>query len=95
MKIVEIPAAQFNELTKNHPLASFEQTANWAKLKKYTGWQSFFIAYEDENANYLAYAMLLAKKLPLFNYYLFYSPHGYLLDYKDEELLKNFHRDLL
>ena len=49
MKIVEIPAAQFNELTKNHPLASFEQTANWAKLKKYTGWQSFFIAYEDEN----------------------------------------------
>ena len=95
MKIVEIPATQFNELTKNHPLASFEQTANWAKLKKYTGWQSFFIAYEDENANYSAYAMLLAKKLPLFNYYLFYSPHGYLLDYKNEELLKNFHQDLL
>lgn len=95
MKIIEIPSEQFNSLTYNHPLASFEQSSNWAKLKAFTGWKGHFIAYVDDSGNYHAFAMLLSKKMPLLNYRLFYAPHGYLIDFENQELLANFHKDLL
>lgn len=95
MKIVEIAKNEFNQLTVNHPLANFEQTSNWADLKRFTGWKSFFIGYQQDDGQYLAYAMFLAKKMPLFNAYLFYAPHGFLIDYQNQELLKAFNRDLI
>lgn len=95
MQIVTIPYQDFNRLTKDHPLISFHQTSNWAKLKEITAWIPHYIGYIDENQNYKAFAMILAKKMPLINKYLFYCPHGYLIDYQDLDLLSSFHHDLI
>lgn len=95
MKIIDIKKEEFNELTKNHPLISFEQSSNWADVKCATGWKGHYIAYIDDDNNYLAFAMFLSKKMPLFNKSLFYAPHGYLIDFEKTALLKDFNKDLV
>lgn len=95
MQIVKIDAKDFNRLTKDHPQVSFHQTSNWAKLKEITAWIPHYIGYQDDQGQYKAFAMILAKKMPLINKYLFYSPHGYLIDYTDKALLSSFHKDLV
>lgn len=95
MKLIEIKKEDYNSLTRNHPLASFEQTSNWADVKRSTGWKDYYLAYVDDNGQYLAFAMLLAKKMPLFKRYLFYSPHGYLIDFDNSELVKSFNEELV
>ena len=42
----------------------------------------------------VATALLLEKKLPL-GYSYFYSPRGYVIDFKDKDLLKEFHNNII
>ena len=52
-----------------------------------------YIGYEDDKKNLVAVALLLERSLML-GYTYFYSPRGFIIDYKDKELLKSFTNDL-
>ena len=58
-------------------------------FKKKNNWDSFYIGLKDNN-KIVAAALLLKKELPIIKKNMFYSPRGFLIDYNDYELLKEF-----
>lgn len=92
MKLVELKVSEFNKFASKHEQFSFHQTEEWAKLKKFNGWTSSFVGLKD-NKKIVGVALILKKKLFL-NYYLFYSPRGFLLDYSNPSLLEEFTNEI-
>ncbi|MBP3840907.1 MAG: peptidoglycan bridge formation glycyltransferase FemA/FemB family protein [Bacilli bacterium] len=89
MRLMEISDKEFEKFAKKHEQVTFHQTKQWGELKKTNGWKSYLIGMKDKD-KVVAAALLLAKKIPVFNRYMFYSPRGFLIDYKDKNLLKEF-----
>ena len=90
MKIVELSKEKYNAFAFRHPLISFYQVQEWGELKAKTGWRQVLLGYVDDEENVLAAGNFLLKKMPGVKRYLAYCPRGYLIDYKNQELLKNF-----
>ncbi len=89
MKLISLNKEEFKKFADKHPQITFHQTEEWANLKKVNGWESFYIGLE-EKGTIKAGALLLAKKVPIIKKKMFYSPRGFLIDYQDKELLKEF-----
>ncbi len=89
MKLIELNKKEFKEFADKHPQITFHQTEEWANLKKENGWDSFYLGLKKDNKIQAA-ALILSKTLPIIKKKMFYSPRGYLIDYHDKELLKEF-----
>ena len=93
MKIKELNLFEFDEFAKNHPLNNYHQTTNYALLMAENGWEYEFIGYTDFNEKLLAASLIIYKKVG-WNSFIGYSPKGFLIDYFDSDLLKNFTNDI-
>lgn len=93
MKLIEINENEFKKIADQSPQITFHQTKEWANLKETNGWIHYYISLEENNKS-KACALLLAKKIPVINKYLFYSPRGFLINYKDKELLETFTKEI-
>lgn len=87
--IEELTEEEFNEFAISHPLSIFFQSSYWGELKKITGWNYYLVGIKQDQ-KIIAATLLLKKKIPVFNRYIYYAPRGFLLDYKNEELVKQF-----
>lgn len=88
MEFLELSEKEFKKFASNHSQFSFHQTKEWGELKKTMGWEYSFVGLKD-NKNVKAGSILLSKKTPI-GKKIFYAPRGFLLDYKDEKILKEF-----
>ena len=93
MKLVEINDEEFKKIADKSDQITFHQTSEWAKLKATNGWLHYYVKLEDNKKN-VSCALLLAKKVPVINKYIFYSPRGFLIDYKNKKLLKTFTEEI-
>ena len=89
MKLTEISKKEFKEFADKNPQITFHQTSEWAQLKKKNNWKAYYVALKEEK-EIKAAALLLAKTIPGIKKRLFYSPRGFLIDYHDIDLLKDF-----
>lgn len=89
MKLKKLNSSEFKRFAKKHPQATFHQTKEWGKLKESNGWHTYLIGLED-NQKIVAATMILSKQIPIVKKRMFYCPRGFLIDYKDIELLKIF-----
>ena len=94
MRIVEIKIDEFNEYSKNHPLGTFYQSSEYAKIMADNGFEYEYVAMIDETKDIVAASLILYKKIGLFFKYA-YAPRGFLIDYQDEKLIKTFIKLLL
>ncbi len=88
MTIKEIKKEEFNEYASNHILKNFYQTSYYGNLMDNAKYSAMYIgAYED---NELVSASLILHKFisPAVKYG--YAPRGFLIDYGNLELLKDF-----
>lgn len=92
MKFQEITEKEYRKFWENHPLKTFLSAPEISKLREKAGWITYFVGVKKEK-NIVAATMLLAHKRH-FGKYEFYSPRGYLLDFKDEELVDFFTKEL-
>lgn len=92
MKLVELSELEFKKFADKHEQITFHQTLNWGNLKKTNGWIPHYIGLE-KSKKIVAGALILEKKTPL-KKNMFYSPRGFLIDYKDKELLKEFTKQI-
>lgn len=94
-KLIELDKDRYDEYVKNHPYkAHFLQSLPWgefASIKK--GLKAYYMGLVD-NDNILGATLLLEKKMPLNKCYL-YAPRGFVLDYKDKELVNNFTKEVV
>lgn len=93
MKLVEINKKEFKKIADQSPQITFHQTKEWANLKQTNGWIHYYISLEEEKKS-KGCALLLAKKIPFINKYLFYSPRGFLIDYKNKKVLETFTKEI-
>ena len=89
MKLIKLSKEEFKEFADKHEQITFHQTEEWANLKKENGWEAHYVGLKDDK-KIVAGALILSKTLPIIKKKMFYSPRGFLLDYKNKELLKTF-----
>ena len=94
MYIREITIKEFERFAEHHPLGSHYQSINYALLMAENGFDYEFIGYVDEYNKIYAASLILTKKLNrIFQYG--YAPKGFLIDYFNKTLLKNFSDKLI
>lgn len=93
MKLIELSKEEFKHYADKNEQITFHQTSNWANLKKKNGWSSYYIGLKDKK-EIKAAALLLAKELPIIKKKMFYSPRGFLIDYSNQKLLKEFTEEI-
>ena len=89
MKLTSLSPKEFKSFADSHPQITFHQTEEWANLKKKNGWNAHYIGLQD-GKKIVAGALLLSKEIPFIHKKMFYSPRGFLIDYENYELLKEF-----
>lgn len=88
MELVTLTEKEFEKFAKSHPQASFHQTVEWGKLKETNNWKMHLIGLKD-GKKVIAATLLLSKMTPI-KRQMFYAPRGFLIDYKNYEILKSF-----
>lgn len=89
MKLKELTIAQFEEFTKKSPLATHYQTSNYAILMSEKGFDYDLIGMIDEYGNLKAASLILLKRIGIQAKYG-YAPKGFILDYLNQDLLREF-----
>lgn len=92
MQIRTITLKEFQDFSENWEHQNFHQSISYALLKSEEGYEYEMIGYFDGDS-IVASALVLVQMI---NSYLYaYVPEGFLIDYKNENLLNNFTKDLI
>lgn len=94
MKLVELSKTEFNEFTNYLEICPFEQSIYWANFKSGENWHSYFLGLEDKN-KLLGATLLLANENKSIKKRFFYAPQGFLIDYKNYDLLEIFTKEII
>jgi len=92
MKFVEIEKEEYQKFWENHPLKTFLSSVEIAELRKKSGYTVSFVGVK-ENDQLIAATLLTARK-KMFGQIEFYAPRGFLIDFKNKELLDFFVNEL-
>ena len=88
--IENIEKEKYEKFVKNHPKSHFLQSYAWGEFcRKIKGQIPYYVGMIDDDNNLVATALILLKKTPL-GYSYGYSPRGFILDYTNKELIKEF-----
>ena len=93
MKLRTLSIFEFDDYAKSHPLGSYHQTSSYAMLMSEQGFEYDLLGFVDDQGNIKAASLILYKKIGMFNRYG-YAPKGFLIDYHDTDLLKEFTKAL-
>lgn len=77
-----------NEFNSINSKGHIFQTAMWCDFKK--DWKQFYIEGKDKDGKIVLTCSLIARKIPYINKYIGYVPRGFVCDYNNIILLKNF-----
>lgn len=91
MRLRELTNEEFNNFTINYFQKSIYQTCEYAFVMNEQQFDSVFIGLEDNN-KIIAASLILVEKTNGFRYA--YAPRGFLLDYTNYDLLKEFTKQL-
>ena len=93
MKLEKVTNKEFKKFADKHPQITFHQTEEWADLKSHNNWQSHYLLLKDKNKA-IAGTLVLSKTLPIVKKKMFYAPRGFLIDYHDKKILKEFTKQI-
>ena len=89
MNLRTLSIEEFTAFQQNNPLSNFYQTANYGMLMAENGYDYDLIGLVDDNNNIHAASLILLKPIGIKCFYG-YAPRGFLLDYNDISLVKEF-----
>lgn len=95
MKFIEnIEKEKYNDFVKNHIKSHFLQSYEWGEFaKKEKGLTPHYVGL-IENDELVCATLLLQKHLPG-NFSYFYSPRGFVIDFNNEKLVKEFVKNIV
>ena len=88
MTIKEISKNEFDKFSLSHVQSSYFQTSNYSTLMNNYKYECLYVGAYNEDTLVGASLILYKSIAPLVKYG--YAPRGFILDYLDEELLKDF-----
>ena len=89
MKLVELSIFEFDDFANKHPLGSYHQTSNYALFASEEGYDYDLLGMIDNDNKLVAASLIIYKKIGFFNRYG-YAPKGFLLDYFNPSIIKEF-----
>lgn len=89
MKIKELTIQAFNEFCENSPLANYMQTEEYARFMGENKFNYDYIGLVDDTGTIRAASIILIKRIS-FNMKYGYAPKGFLVNYYDEKLVREF-----
>lgn len=91
MKFIEnVNKEKYIKFENEHEKSHFLQSYEWGEFcRDAKGQVSKYLGLEDDKGNLVATALVLLRKTP-FGYSYGYCPRGFVLDYKNKELIKEF-----
>lgn len=94
MKLKNLSIFEFDKFAESHPLGSYHQSSNYALLASEQGYEYDLLGFVDNQGNIYAASLILSKKIGMFTRYG-YAPKGFLIDYYNQNLLKEFTQALI
>ena len=89
MELRELTKKEFDSYALNHPLGSFQQTSSWGRFMEGDKFHAYYVGgFIKEHL--VGASLLLSYEIKKDKVRLFYAPRGFLIDYKNEESLKEF-----
>ncbi len=89
MELRELSKTEFDSYALNHPLGSFQQTSFWGRFMEGDKFHAYYVGgFIKERL--VGASLLLSYERKKGEKRIFYAPRGFLIDYKNEELLKEF-----
>ena len=89
MRLRDINKKEFENFCVKNKQDNFFQSKYYAELKRIEGYHTYFIGLEQDG-NILAATMLISKNISIFKKRMFYAPRGFIIDYKNSQLLELF-----
>ena len=89
MYVRELTEYEFTYFSSTHILKNYHQTSNYAKLMSKHGFTYEYIGLFDESDILIGASLILFKEVFKFATYG-YAPKGLLMDYYNEDVIKNF-----
>ncbi|GKX28997.1 lipid II:glycine glycyltransferase [Vallitalea longa] len=92
--VTHIDEKKYTLFNEKHPNGHALQSIEWGNFKSMGEWTKELVGLEDDNGDLQASAMLLRRKLPGLSRYILYAPRGYVLDYNDVSLIREFSKNV-
>lgn len=89
MKLREISKKEFEDFCDDVQEKNIFQSKEWAEVKRRFGYHTYFVGL-DQSGKIRAAAMLLSTETKMLKKRIFYCPRGYMIYYRDLELLRAF-----
>ena len=89
LELRELTKKEFDNYAINHPLGSFQQTSAWGRFMEGDKFHAYYVGGFIKGHLTCA-SLLFSYEMKKNKVRIFYSPRGFLIDYKNEELLKEF-----
>ena len=88
MEFKELSNEEFNSFVNSYELSSMYQTVEYGNVMNNHDYKTMYVGLLDTNNNIVAASLILIEQLSKFKYA--YAPRGFLIDYNNFELLKEF-----
>ena len=88
----EIKEEEFRKFLDKHPLKTFIQTPEMAKIREKFGYNYYYVGVKKDSI--LVAATMVGAKKRHFGMYEFYAPRGLLVDYENYDILSFFTKEL-
>lgn len=92
-KLIDLTYEEYDSFVNTHEKSHFLQSYEWGKFCKDEKGQTPHYVGLKKKGKVVAACLILAKKTPL-SYYYGYSPRGFILDYNNFDLIKEFTESL-
>ncbi len=92
MELIELEKQEFIDFATNHPNALFFQSPYWIEIKEQNGWRGKIVGFKKDDKIIAATVLLIKNVFASIRFA--YAPRGFLLDYKDFDLLEDFTKEI-
>jgi len=93
MRLYEVPKNVFDEFSERNKIRNFYQTSEYGNWMEKRGYKCMYLAFMDEGRVIHAATLIIYKNV-FSDYRYGYAPRGFLINYNDEELFKEFTRHI-
>ena len=90
MQIILLDELKFDAFAINHPNYNFYQSSNYGKFMSKHGYNSYYLGLSDDAGNIKAATLIIVKNDKSEKRKMGYAPRGFLIDWSDSELVKEF-----
>lgn len=88
MEIKELKPEEFDKFVNKYPVSSMYQTSEYGFVMENQSYEVMRLGLINDTADLCAVSLILIEKLNKFKYA--YAPRGFLIDYTDTKLVKEF-----